>query len=67
MLQLPTVKRLVNYFTEVKVELSKVIWPKRDEVIRLTLVIFIISTVVGAYVGGLDYGLTKVLEYAVAR
>ena len=60
-------KKVVQYFSEVKVELSKVVWPKREVVIRLTLIVFFISTMVGVYVGGLDYLLTKLLEVIVSR
>jgi preprotein translocase subunit SecE len=61
------VRRIVSFFGEVKTELSKVVWPKRTEVVRLTLTIIIISVVVGAYVGALDFGFTKLLELAVAQ
>lgn len=59
--------KVSGYLREVRNELQKVTWPNRTEVLRLTLTIFIISAVVGAYVGALDYGFTKVLELAVAR
>ncbi len=58
---------LVNYLSEVKVELSKVVWPKREEVIKLTLIVVSISFAVGAFVGILDFAFTKLLEFTVAR
>ena len=67
MIQFIPVKALISYFQEVRQELSKVVWPKKDEVVRLTLVIFIISGVIGAYVGGLDFAFTKLLEVFLAR
>lgn len=51
-----------QYFKEVRSELGKVIWPKREEVVRLTLIVLIVSGLVAAYVGGVDYVLTKLLE-----
>mgnify|MGYP001573650069 CR=1 FL=1 len=60
-------KKIVQYFSEVRVELSKVVWPKRQDVIRLTLIVFFISAIVGVYVGGLDTLLTKLLEVIVSR
>ena len=60
-------KQVLTYFSEVRLELSKVTWPKRNEVIKLTLIVFLISTAVGIYAGGLDYILTKVLELVIAR
>ncbi|MEK7112113.1 MAG: preprotein translocase subunit SecE [Patescibacteria group bacterium] len=60
-------KQVLAYLSEVRLEVSKVTWPKRSEVIKLTLIVFIISAVVGAYSGALDYIFTKVLEFLVAR
>ncbi len=58
-------RSVLNYLNEVKVELSKVTWPKKQEVLRLTLVVLIISVVVAGYVSGLDYVFTKILEKIV--
>jgi preprotein translocase subunit SecE len=60
-------KSIVTFFSEVRSELSKVTWPKRQEVIRLTLIVFSISLIVGLYVGGLDYSFTKLLTVILAR
>jgi len=61
------VKRLVQYLKEVRFELSKVVWPEKGQVVKLTLVIIIISVAVGAYLGTLDVGFTKLLEVLVSR
>ena len=60
-------EKVLGYFSEVRTELSKVTWPKRQEVIRLTLVVFAISLIVAFYVGGLDFVFTKILEIIFAR
>lgn len=60
-------KQVLAFLSEVRLELSKVTWPKRSEVIKLTAVVFIISAIVGAYTGALDYIFTKLLEFFVAR
>ena len=59
--------RVANYLYEVKAELAKVTWPKRNEVIRLTLIVLSISAIVGIYVGGLDYIFTKILALIIVR
>jgi len=61
------VRKVLDYFSEVRSELRKVTWPKKEEVTKLTLIVLIISVIVGGYVGGLDYLLTKGLELLVAR
>ena len=60
-------RRAIEYLKEVRLELTKVVWPKREAVIKLTLTIIIISSIVGAYVGAVDFGLTKLLEVFVSR
>jgi len=61
------VRRILSYLNDVRFELSKVIWPKKQEVLRLTLVVFLISGIIGIYVGVLDFAFTKVLEVFIAR
>jgi len=61
------VKQAISFFSEVRSELIKVSWPKREEVIKLTIIVFLVSGIVGAYVGGLDYLFTKALEFIVSK
>ena len=56
-----------KFFTEVKSELTKVTWPTKDQVIRLTTVVIIISLVVGLFIGGLDFIFTKAVELVVQK
>lgn len=58
---------IINFFKSIKVELSKVTWPRREEVIRLTLIVFAVSAIIGGFVGGFDYIFTKLLTLAVAK
>jgi len=60
-------KSVVTFFSEVRSELSKVTWPKRDEVVRLTLVVFLVSGIIGLYVGGLDYLFTRILTVVLTK
>jgi preprotein translocase subunit SecE len=60
-------KSVITFFSEVRNELTKVTWPKRDEVVRLTLIVFAVSGIIGAYVGGLDYLFTKVLAVVITK
>ena len=43
-------------------ELKKVSWPSRKETIRLTVIVLLISLIIGAYVGIIDILLAKILE-----
>jgi preprotein translocase subunit SecE len=48
-------------------ELKQVKWPTRDEIIRLTAVVILISAIVGFFLGGLDFIFTKVVEFIIKR
>lgn len=43
-------------------ELKKVTWPTRQETIRLTLIVIVISLIIGLYIGIIDILLAKGLE-----
>lgn len=43
-----------RFIREVIAELKKVTWPTREETIKLTVVVIVISILVGAFIGGLD-------------
>jgi preprotein translocase SecE subunit len=51
----------IKYLSEVKIELAQVVWPKISDVVRLTILVILISVIVGAYLGGLDAGFTKLV------
>jgi preprotein translocase subunit SecE len=61
------VKGIINFFGEVKSELSKVTWPTRNEVIRLTMIVIAVSAIIGVYVGSLDYVFTRVLAAVITK
>jgi len=61
-----TVGGLFQYFREVRSELGKVIWPKREEVVKLTATVLLISAIVGLYLTALDLGFTKLIETIIS-
>ncbi len=52
----------VLFLKEVRDELQKVVWPTREEAIRLTTIVIVLSLLVGLLLGGADLILTKILE-----
>lgn len=52
----------VVFLKEVRSELGKVIWPSRNEAIRLTGLVVGISLGVGIFIGAFDYLFTKMME-----
>ena len=55
-------KKIISFLSEVRLELEKVTWPKRNTVVNYLSLVIVISAVVAAFVGGIDFGLTKLLE-----
>lgn len=53
------------FLKEVIDELKKVVWPTRSEVTRLTGVVIVVSLIVGIFLGGIDFLLTKILEVVI--
>jgi preprotein translocase subunit SecE len=56
---------MFTFLSEVRSELTKVTWPTQAEIIRLTIVVIIISVVVGVYLGGADFLFTNLLGILV--
>jgi len=43
-------------------ELAKITWPSRREALQLTLIVVIISTLLGIYIGVFDYIFAAILK-----
>lgn len=54
-----------SFLRETKDELKKVVWPTRQEVIRLTFVVITVSLIVGLFLGGLDFVFVKIIGTVV--
>jgi preprotein translocase subunit SecE len=50
-----------DFLRQAYAELRRVTWPTRRQAVRLTLVVITVSVLVGAYVGVLDLGVTKIM------
>lgn len=55
----------VQYFEEVVRELKKVDWPNREQTIQQTVLVIVVSVVVAAYLGGLDYLFTQLTSLII--
>ncbi len=54
--------RIIKYFRDVRSEVSKVIWPSRQDAIRYTITVIVFSLVLAAVLGAADFGLLKGFE-----
>ena len=57
----------LKFLKEVRSELKRVVWPTRQEAIRLTSVVVIVSALIGVYIGTLDYLFTKIMGGVLGR
>jgi preprotein translocase subunit SecE len=57
--------RIKNFFKEVKVELKKVVFPSRDEVIGSTKVVVVLVLIIAIFLGLVDMVLTKLVGMVV--
>jgi len=48
-------------------ELKKVKWASRDDVVRLTISVVAISTIVGIFLGSIDFFLTNLIDTVLSR
>jgi len=58
---------LLEFIREVKVELASVKWPNRQETLRLTMMVVVVSIFVGLYIGGLDIAFTSLIQGIINR
>ena len=60
-------EKSINFLKESKTELGKVIFPSRQEVIGSTSVVILSVIVVSAFLGVVDWALSKMIAYIVVR
>jgi len=59
--------RPILFLLEVKEEMERVVWPSRKEVVKLTLIVIGVSSIVGFFLGGIDFFLAKLTEFFLKR
>ncbi len=54
--------RIADFLKDVRTELKKVSWPSRQEAVKLTGVVILVSVIVAAFLGLLDFGFITLLN-----
>ncbi len=57
-----TPRKTISFLKDVQLELKKVNWPTRKETLKYTLIVIGVSAVVAAFLGGLDYIFSTLLN-----
>ncbi|MCX5681755.1 MAG: preprotein translocase subunit SecE [Candidatus Omnitrophica bacterium] len=53
--------KIQNFFSEVAVELKKVSWPTRAELIEATWIVIVSTFLLGLFIGAADFILSRLL------
>ncbi|MFH0826903.1 MAG: preprotein translocase subunit SecE [Candidatus Omnitrophota bacterium] len=56
------IKKTIGFIKEVKVELGKVAWSSRQELIDSTIVVITVTALMAAFIGAVDIFLSKGLS-----
>jgi preprotein translocase subunit SecE len=56
-------KKLIIFLKEVKIELGKVSWSTRQELIGSTFVVIYITLIIALYIGVIDLFLSRILSF----
>jgi preprotein translocase subunit SecE len=60
-------KYAVQFLQEVRVELSKVIWPKYDEFVGSTVIVLVIVAAFAVYLGGIDAAFSQAMKLVLLK
>lgn len=59
--------KISNFIKDVKLEMQKVSWPTKDELIGSTVVVLVSLAILSAFVGVCDIVLSKVVNVIMTR
>jgi preprotein translocase subunit SecE len=59
------IKRIKDFLRDVKIEIKKVVFPTKDELIGSTWIVIIVVLIVSLFLGIVDLGLSKIIGLAI--
>jgi len=59
------VDKIKEFFREVKIEIKKVVYPSREELMGSTWVVIITAIIISVFLGIVDLGLSKIVKVAL--
>ncbi len=57
--------RVTQFLSEVKSELKKVTWPSKDELKGSTMVVILLTFLLGFFIGTLDFFLSRIVTFLI--
>ncbi len=56
-------QKIKAFLNEVKQIIKEITWPKQKTLIQLTVVVILVSAIVGVILGGADYLFTRLISW----
>ena len=60
-------QKIPLFLKEVRIEIKKINWPNRQEILKYVLIVISVSLVVSIYLGGLDFIFTFLLQKFILK
>jgi preprotein translocase subunit SecE len=61
------IEKLKTFFKEVFVEMKRVSWLTRNDVVKYTLIVLVVTLVVSGFLGGLDYLFSSLIKMFIFK
>lgn len=55
--------KIVTFFREVRAELEKVTWPKRDDLVGAVIIVCVLAVIFALIIGFMDAGIRVALKW----
>ena len=59
-------EKIKGFFKGVKREFGKISWPSRQDIIKQTIAVVVVSVLLGLMIAALDLGFTTLMDYLSA-
>ena len=59
--------KAVTFFKDIKLEMTKVAWPTREELIGSTVIVLVSLAILSAFIGICDLFLSKIVNIIMSR
>ena len=59
--------KVAGFFNDIKLEMSKVSWPMKDELIGSTIIVIVSLAILSLFIGACDLFLSKVVNIIMTR
>ena len=59
--------KVAGFFNDIKLEMTKVAWPTKDELIGSTVIVLVSLAILSAFIGVCDIVLSKLVNIIMSR